>query len=284
MHVDWASVGRILAVGTGLFYGVMKFFDAVGGKLNDNTKLEIAVWLYEWKKIPNTLQNWPGTFARVFDRVFGERHLSWRCFWRSTLASYLVLLVSFSLLLLRVGEAEGIGAALRACAEIPGALLLGLFSNVMPDYVSLLETRFTLSLMRNARSTLVITGLVCADLLFSILCAGVAAIVWTYGESVVTGRIKLSEIGLQVVVGYIRSDQRAKILTYVVPAFFTSIWVWLYASSGFVLRAARHLDMGFNWFDRHFDVEKQPLQCIGLVAGALVAVVYWAAVIVSRLL
>jgi hypothetical protein len=66
------------------------------------------------------------------------------------------------------------------------------------------------------------------------------------------------------------------------PAFFTSIWLWLYAGSGFLLIAARRLDIGFEWFDRTFDIEKKPLQSIGLVAGALVAVVYWAVAIVSR--
>jgi hypothetical protein len=66
------------------------------------------------------------------------------------------------------------------------------------------------------------------------------------------------------------------------PAFFTSIWLWLYAGSGLLLKAVRRFDIGFDWFNRHFDIEKKPLQSIGLVAGALVAVVYWAAVIVSR--
>ena len=65
-------------------------------------------------------------------------------------------------------------------------------------------------------------------------------------------------------------------------AFFTSIWLWLYAGSGFILKAARRFDIGFDWFNRKFDIEKKPLQSIGLVAGALVAIVYWTAVIVSR--
>jgi len=69
---------------------------------------------------------------------------------------------------------------------------------------------------------------------------------------------------------------------YIVPAFFTSIWLWLYAGSGFILKAARRFDIGFEWFNRKFDIEKKPLQSIGLVAGALVAVLYWAAVIVGR--
>jgi hypothetical protein len=70
---------------------------------------------------------------------------------------------------------------------------------------------------------------------------------------------------------------------FVIPAFFTSIWLWLYAGSGFLLKGARRFDIGFQWFNRRFDIEKKPLQSIGLVAGALVAVVYWTAVIVSRI-
>jgi len=49
-----------------------------------------------------------------------------------------------------------------------------------------------------------------------------------------------------------------------------------------VCRGRRGYDLGFDWFNRHFDIEKKPLQSIGLVAGALVAVVYWTAVVVSR--
>jgi hypothetical protein len=37
-------------------------------------------------------------------------------------------------------------------------------------------------------------------------------------------------------------------------AFFTSIWLWLYAGSGFVLKAAWRFDLGFNWFNRKFDM------------------------------
>lgn len=48
-------------------------------------------------------------------------------------------------------------------------------------------------------------------------------------------------------------------------------------------RFALGFDLGFNWFNRKFDIEKKPLQSIGLVAGAIAAVLYWAAVIVIRL-
>jgi hypothetical protein len=62
-------------------------------------------------------------------------------------------------------------------------------------------------------------------------------------------------------------------MSLLAPACFKSIWLWLYAGSGFLLKAARRVDIGFDWFNRHFDIEKKPLQSIGLVAGAIVAVV-----------
>ena len=50
----------------------------------------------------------------------------------------------------------------------------------------------------------------------------------------------------------------------------------------FFFKAARRFDIGFDWFNCKFDIEKKPLSAIGLVAGALVALCYWGVVIVSR--
>src|SRR5713101_5946387 len=77
--------GQVLA-GSALAGIVWKFFERVEAALNEDTKLEIAVWLLGLKTAER-IQNWPDTFAKVFDRVFGTKHLSWRCFGRSFLAS-----------------------------------------------------------------------------------------------------------------------------------------------------------------------------------------------------
>lgn len=69
-------------------------------------------------------------------------------------------------------------------------------------------------------------------------------------------------------------------LSFVVPAFVTSIWLWLYAGSGFLLKFARRFDIGFAWFNRTFDIEHKPLSAIGLVAGCVVAVLWWTVVVV----
>jgi|SRR5580704_6428623 hypothetical protein len=66
-----------LAAGTVLAGIVWKFFDRVEVVLTDQTKFEIAVWLVG-VKVGQRVEQWPSTFAKVFDRVFGTDHLSWK--------------------------------------------------------------------------------------------------------------------------------------------------------------------------------------------------------------
>jgi hypothetical protein len=77
------------------------------------------------------------------------------------------------------------------------------------------------------------------------------------------------------------------IVAFVVFAFWTYFGIpsvlLLYLISAQMLIAARRFDLGFQWLSHRFDIEKKPLQSIGLVAGVLVAMIYWAAVIVSRI-
>jgi hypothetical protein len=70
---------------------------------------------------------------------------------------------------------------------------------------------------------------------------------------------------------------------WVYPAFFTSIWLWLYAGSGFLLKAARRFDAVVNFMSKHMDIEHKPLQSIGLVSGVVVVLTYWIAVIVKHI-
>jgi hypothetical protein len=69
--------------------------------------------------------------------------------------------------------------------------------------------------------------------------------------------------------------------------FASGGWIWffpgllylflvvLYANSGFVIKLAHRFAFGFQWFNRHMDIETKPLQAIGRVAGVIVALGYW---------
>src|SRR5271156_2957564 len=83
----WPILGTQFGIGVGVFVGTAKFFDAIGGWISDDLKATIWVWIAE----PNTtpvVRPWQSGFAKVFDRVFGQEHLSWRCFRNSAIASF----------------------------------------------------------------------------------------------------------------------------------------------------------------------------------------------------
>ena len=86
LNTNLSSPATQFAFGGALFYGIQRFFREVEEKLNEDTKLEIAIWLVGVRVGP-AVEAWPATFARVFDRVFGSKHLSFKCFFRSTVAS-----------------------------------------------------------------------------------------------------------------------------------------------------------------------------------------------------
>jgi hypothetical protein len=366
-----------LAVGGTLFYGVQKFFKEVEEKLTDNTKLEIALWLLGVKVGPN-VEPWPETFAKVFDRVFGTKHLSWKCFRRSclaTLTSCVIIAVGLAAYLHPIyvpysGEQH---PTIDYVLFVPMLGVIAAIYLCLFDYVSLLETRFALGLLQRWSSWYIVLIVLVADVIVTGVTGGVPADLTlglklhpfrTFSQRVVdderipvrlkrslererldvlAGRSKLAEIEKQLneldresvnlnarmrkvgsgkierqkaadidkqrfdlegersrvsrkdlteldkeiaaqdsiqKSGYMKKVLLLQAFSLWLPTFFTSIWLWLYAGSGFLLKAARHFDRYLGWFNRILDIEKKPLSSIGLVAGSIVAVIYWSAVIV----
>src|ERR1017187_4659378 len=292
-----------LAAGGVLAGIVWKFFERVGGVLNEQTNRDIGRWIrvksFETGIVADEAANWPDTFGKVFDSIFGKRHLTWFCFWRSAGTSLILAFISFGIMF------QNVIGRVSLHSLIADVELLALFypllfvTNVLPDYLSLLETRKVLWLISRTRNTwlrimrIVFDG--AATIVIAAWGAAIFAVInsfirqthpftWQHGLGVIlTYPVLLVRNGKGFFGELLRSDEGLS-LAYVMilPAFVTSIWLWLYAGAGFLLKAARRFDIGFDWFNRRFDIEKKPLQSIGLVAGALVAVVYWTAVIVGR--
>jgi hypothetical protein len=95
---------------------VWKFSERIENVLTDQTKGEIAKWL-RGVKTSDRVRPWAYTFATMFDRVFGEKHFTWRCFWLSgfislTIAS-LAWLLAFSAFRSISDDRSGVGFAVR---------------------------------------------------------------------------------------------------------------------------------------------------------------------------
>jgi hypothetical protein len=260
-------------------------------KLTDDTKLQIAIWLVG-VNTTRTVENWPVTFTKMFDRMFGRQHVTWKCFWRSCIASYSALFVSGI-----VGAFLTKYNLFKHLVIAPEFLVTALLGNVFTDYISLLQTRTFLALMnRSSKSHIYVILLVLDALItYSIACIGLALsssaimiyILWHYNtladRSIILPYLRTvwRVIDVAVLSGALFKSLQMNTM-FIAPAFFTSIWLWLYAGSGFLLRTARHFDLGFMWFSGKFDIEQKPLQSIGLVAGTVCALAYWGVVLVIQ--
>jgi hypothetical protein len=291
------------AAGVILFTVVWGFFKGVESVLTDDTKLEIAVWLVGVKPIGPKMEPWPDTFAKIFDGIFGKSHLSLRCFLRSAMLS--VLLYGFADLIIFLHSPEIVATVLqtsvrdgrpfgydnfRSIGINPLRALPTFFCvAIIGDYIALLETRFILGLLIRYRRTIVLCAGLLLDAVITILTARAIFSLNTHFVKVMEDP-SVSAEAMRLVhrlppgstVRVVQSvSQPTAMGLWFYPALFTSIWLWLYAGSGFFLKAARRFDLGFDWFNRHFDIEHKPLSAIGLVAGSLVAVLRWTVMIVK---
>jgi hypothetical protein len=296
-----------LAAGVILFGVVWGCFKGVESVLTDDTKLEIAVWLVGVKPLGPRMEPWPETFIKQFDRIFGDRHLTIRCFSISVLASVGVYGITLGLALALAQHPAYMlylnvyyrQYTLSSIAVLGGLLVF----TVVADYVSFIKTRLLLSVIFNFRKPIILL----VDILLTLCIASALSILWStafllflgggvrlaFGRSMVEFLNKPFTLlfhSSMALKGHLMVPPNIRIPAYFTlhsslvstyPAFFTSVWLWLYAGSGFLLKFAHRFDIGFQWFNSKVDIEKKPLSAIGLVAGALVAVLWWTVVVVK---
>lgn len=288
-----------LAAGGVLAGIVWKCFEHVESVLTDATKFEIAVWLVGLnaeEKVP-----WPETFAKVFDRVFGEKHLSWKCFWRSSAIS---LVLSFILLIVRnrsyLPHLPSRGFLLAM--QLP-------ISNILPDYLCLLVTRNCLRLPTFSHAVWVQMSVLACDAIFTVyflqLSFLVSLLTSLWAVELLAGFKPFADLFVRYYHGDLLYSGEEMMRFHLpmlsnpvlwmrdfwfhllqapylyIGGLFALLWVVLYVGSGTLLKAAKRFDIGFQWFNSKVDIERKPLSAIGLVAGALVAIVYWSFVIAA---
>ena len=218
-------------------YGTFKF---IGGHFSDDTKANLSLWLqgdYD--------STWAKQFCNWFDHVFGKDHLSWNCFFRSSIASVLSVLVIYGLL----GPILGV-LTLRLDSEtsLVQVLLLGMVLNLIPDFLSLYETRWILQRFDRVKGF----GL---NLVLLLVDAFVSAVI-------IGGAIFLYKTvtGIEGSMGHTFGALDVTVIFFC-SSFLTSLFAWLYClSSGFAKSVYR--------LRKPFDVTKNPQNTIALFSAA----------------
>lgn len=268
-------------------FGIGYLFEQAETAVSSETKAAVSRWLLNLDPA-GAVASWPMTFVTIFDRVFGERHLSWRCFSRSCVAS----LASVAMVTLMWGVLYPDKFDIFIKSSSIGKNVFFLFFitaifNLIPDYISLLETRYMINWMRRAHSVMRILAFLAIDFVATAAIGlvgiiGTLMIVILFSNPSQIMRLKITEFFseiLELIQKLIlplsaSSIGDLPIGIWFYAAFFTSVWVWLYALSGSVVKLAEYLGIGINQLKVVLDLENKPLRSLGFVSIILFTIAY----------
>ncbi|MBL84890.1 hypothetical protein SAMN04487868_10111 [Marinobacter salarius] len=221
------------------FYGTVSWFSSK--HLSKESKEHLSLWL--WGSYEST---WLRQFCLLFDAVFGRRHLSWACFLRSSVASFITVFILYFLLGDILQEKGRIGVYL----DTKDLIIYSLILNVISDYLSLFETRWLLNKFSSISSIWNQLALLAFDALIT------AGIIWFAIEAYlfVLGKPAPSLVELVAVFSIF------SIFFY--STFLTSIWAWLYCLSSWCVRLISKTRL-----NELLDIEHNPGHQIALIGG-----------------
>jgi hypothetical protein len=276
---EWV-VGGITSDGALEFYvfawatttgGLWFLFEKAEKTLSSQARGQVVGWMAQ-SDFKGAFSSIPDQFAALFDRVFGERHVSWHCFWRSAVAS--VVAVWMVTLLWAVPHPPS--SFTTGLGLLFGITVIGVVFNLIPDYLSLLETRFVLARLQLSRR---VAGLLLLDLVattviglsgyvlfFFLALSGTDNTILGYVWNIVT-------LENNVVLG--RSDPYDMPMSvFFYSTFLTSVWLWLYAASVFVSRVLVRMSGGVGFLLKVTDVEHHPFRSMGFTSVVLVSLLF----------
>jgi hypothetical protein len=261
--------------------GIWFMFDKTEQAVTPEVREAARAWV---KRLSPTagVRGWPEQIRAAFDAVFGTRPLSLSFIARSCATSLGGVGVGLLIWMTVTGltpRIEGFESDVTAFL----VMLVFLVSvtavlNFLPDYLSVVQTRFVVSRMTRGGSPAV---WLLADLLATtVLAFSMFGIMHVTGSLGWTGRMAESFGG--VVTLAVTLGQFPNMDPDVLPppglwfysTFVTSVWVWLYALGGLLLRGARRLDGVMGVFRRVIDVEAKPIRSIGYAAVLITTLLF----------
>lgn len=343
-------LGFFISWGTSIWI-IYRLFNAAGESVKENVKLGASNWLKNLNS--QKLPDWSGQFSALFDKVFTSKHLSFKCFGRSSIFSissfmmfYLILGGSARYLVISTPPWEsdrkvryvnlqidslnkGIGlltkehgvydkAAMRKIVKDPiikqeivvirqnievkrlelkelknkiykessvdffasnksdiplGKLLILFFlANLIPDYFSLLETRYLLKVIDEASHVWLKFMLLLVDLFLTFLIFWLG--IWFFlriGLSISGITIDFRDLnyGFEYFVSH-----NYFIIILLATSYFTSIWIWLYLLSGIAIKILNPVYWIISKSKNIFDIDNQPFNAMGFMLMIIISISY----------
>jgi hypothetical protein len=236
----------------------------------------------------------PDGTQELFEKIFGERHFSLKCFMRS--AAFSLGTMAFIAVLCLLIWPEEFGKMTSTFFEkTPFTSGVWLFASlwlpwsIVIDYASLFKTRVILGILTRLRHNKASVAILGVDyFIYSLLWAVSTVILFglsTYISNYPTPGTFLevafffASFGFIIGLTYQHSEMVYSIFFW--AGFAPSIWMWLYMLALFFTRALLRSEKLVNWLRWALDVEKNPFRSIGAVAATLAFIACVAIILVS---
>jgi hypothetical protein len=254
-------------------------------------------WLRQPSLGKGIMPSWPRAFLILFDRIFGKRHFSWKCIRNSFLTSLIFVTFIFLLKLIIFNlDIEGTfrNKSVRAIAAF---FILPIFPNFIVDYIALMKSRFVIHKLSKyyPKGTILNVLIIPIDLFINFMISSLAFVVLFYIADFFVGGsgsvhnfliyddhdpkniVILGQGKIQIHRGLLETyldvvANQDALGTFFYATFFTSLWIWLFALSGFVIRQLRRID---EWM-KHINLRrlvdekamsKEPIACYGYIVA-----------------
>ena len=266
LAVTWAT----------MMSGIWLLFLAAEKTATPDGKKRVSEWLNNLaaKSISETIVESPKWFIEMFDRFFGDKHLTKRCFFMSSMASFISVFV-ITIIWLILFQAQGQEFSyfqLTLDRILFDAFIIALILNILPDYFSLLETRYILKNMENG-SLKKLTMLLFLDVIFSGGIFILFALLFFY----IFGVISIDEISINAIYeNFIYFEQKTgrNFSIFFYSTYFTSVWMYLFMISSVITKVLYSFGKIGNWLMSFFDITKKPFQSIGVFSMGFTTLIF----------
>jgi len=280
----------IIAIG-GTAGFIWFLFEKAEDTISHQSKESISKWLRNIEPL-NHASHWTNQFPKLFDRLFGRRHLTVYCFARSCLFSFISLLViTLIWATFRTDEFIHVFSGQGRSAAIIDLVRSFFAFNIFIDYLSLLQTRVILEICRERNTNRFL--LLVADLLlslsiavlgFSLICvalifSGFAGVVIPPADLLAIPFSLWYESFMPVLTSVVElstgnMDSFISPGVYFYSTFLTSVWLWLYIASGTLIRVLKIFDQKVSVLKGILDIDEKPLRSMGLVSVFIVIILF----------
>jgi hypothetical protein len=264
--------------------GIWKLSEYIDGLLSPHGRKALASTIAK-SSLREILSRSAQAFSLASDALFGKRIFSLRSLIVSVLCSFFFLVL---LSLIWFAQDWQLFAIFLDEGFIGRMPYFFFFLNVVPDYLSIIETRLLLRAFRRISNAFVLFVMLAADLLAKLAIYTLGWYIWlmliakdssfhkSYVKLFVEVLDQVSSFGPK----YVEVDGTrglwfpSFLAIFAFTTLLSSIWIWLYAVGIGITQFARRVDPVWNRAKIWLDLQEKPARWLGAIAVLLLSMLY----------